>query len=755
MKRPILTPQQRAILLSICTAVYGIAVAFSTYQHWLKPAPPDQLPGYMTSEKLNANASFRFYFTLVILPILATLLFRPVVERLTRPDTRAWARNAFAWALLTAPWYVSVARGDVLWTALPGLIAAILFTFLRRVDIDFSRRDTILLPTFVAVLLGIIDMTNLPVERAMPIAAGIVMLVRIAIVFVRRADGIAPSLAFAAAPVGLALQTHFFARDQRYAGWPAIAIAVLTPFAVRAFVRNRPDIRRRIRIAVVFAIFPIVAYSYISAVSLYTAEHFQRVDLFEDSHHLAPGWEIFHGARPYKDVVPMHGLLDDGLVDAAIMRFSKPNIGAVMKIRGTIATLMGPALYFLGFAATGSPEAGMLAFFATVMMGYSVGGLRFVPSLVVLALVAGALRRRNARLLAWAGGLCVIAGLTGLDMGLYSGLVTLAGILRFRDRKRAFKLTAIGVAIVFGVALIGMLIGGFLVDFFRVSLFEIANLGPVYTLRPMEGGPPQSLDRQFPEILTAVFDQRGMMYLGWVAAIVIFAVMLTRPRQSMVTRRAEPLFAMAVFILATGISYAERQHIYYHFILPAFIATAAYVLFRRRSTVARVSGVALVATLVVLTNFTIHFAIDTYLRRTHGITDPFWHEIGLPAGRFALYHQNDIEFIDTIHRWTESHLGPDDTFYDFTDHAVLYMLLNRRMPVRQVEVATCEKPERQREVIGRLNNPHVKAVLVSSQQNSGVDLVPNWKRTPLIWQYIQDNFEPDMTEGRVTIWRRK
>ena len=68
-------------------------------------------------------------------------------------------------------------------------------------------------------------------------------------------------------------------------------------------------------------------------------------------------------------------------------------------------------------------------------------------------------------------------------MGLYAGLVTLAGILRFPDRKRAFKLTAIGVAIVFGVALIGMLIGGFLVDFFRVSLFEIANLGPVYTLR--------------------------------------------------------------------------------------------------------------------------------------------------------------------------------------------------------------------------------------------------------------------------------
>jgi hypothetical protein len=752
MRRPLLTPAQRSILLSVCSAVYGIAVALSTYPHFLQPAPPGQLPGYMTNEKLNANAPFRFYFTLVILPIVATLLFRPIVERLTRPDTRAWARNGVAWALLAAPWYISVARQDILWTALPAAIAVAVFTLLRHVDIGFSRRDAILLPTFAAVLIGIVDRTQLPVERAMPIAAGIVMAVRIAVVFIRRADGIPPALAFAAAPLGLVLETHFFARDQRYSGWPAIAIAVITPIALRAFVRNGPNVRHRIRVAIAFAVFPIAAYSYVSAVSLFTAEHFQRVDLFEDSHHLGPGWEMFHGAKPYKDVVPMHGLLDDGLLDAAIMRFSKPNIGAVLKIRGTIATIIGPGLYFVAFAATGSPEAGILAFFTTVAMGYSVGGVRFVPSLLVLAFVVGAVRRRNVRLLAWAGGLCVIAGLTSLDMGLYSVLITLAAILRFHDRKRAFKLAAIGVAIVFGVALLGMLIGGFLTDFFRVTLTEIANLGPVYTLRPLEGGPPQSLDRQFPEILTAVFDQRGMMYLGWVASMVIFAVMLGRRS----LRRTEPLFVMAVFVLATGISYAERQHIYFHFILPGFIAAAAFILMRRRSTVARVGAIALVTTLVFLTNFTIHFAIDTYLRRTHGVTDPLWREVGLKTGRTALYHADDIAFIDTVHRWVDSHLGPDDTFYDFTDHAVLYMLTDRRMPVRQVEVATCERPERQREVIARLDrNPHVKAVLVASQQTSGVDLVPNWKRAPLIWQYIQENFEPDMTEGRVTIWRRK
>src|SRR5204863_7370974 len=106
------------------------------------------------------------------------------------------------------------------------------------------------------------------------------------------------------------------------------------------------------------------------------------------------------------------------------------------------------------------------------------------------------------------------------------------------------------------------------------------------------------------------------------------------------------------------LSYAERQHIYFHFILPAFLATAATIFLKRRNTLVRAAGVALVATLIVLTNFTIHFAIDTYLRRARSVLDPYWREIGLPSGRTALYHADDIAFIDTVHRYADSHFGP-------------------------------------------------------------------------------------------------
>jgi hypothetical protein len=793
MRRPLVTPAQRTLLLSLCTAAWGLAVAMSTYEFWLKPAPPGQLPGYMTKEGLDAHASFRFFFMLVILPIVASYAMRPVVALLSRADARTWARNAVMASLLTACWYVSVARQDVLWTAVPSLIGAVVFTLLRRADLRFTRRDLVLVPTYAAVALAVVDMGDLPVERVMIIAAALLMAVRIGVVFVSRAssfvlraseteadDGtahearstkhearsssIAPAYAFALSPLALFLQTHYLSRDERYAGWPVLLIALGCPFLLRVFVRNTPVARRRIRAAVTLIVFPIAAMSYVSAVSLYTAEGRQRVDLFEDSHHLSPGWEIAHGKKPYTDIVPMHGLIDDALLDAALFRWGKPQIGNVLKTRGTIASLIAPSIYFVVFAATGSAEAGIVALFATVAMGFNIGGVRFVPSIIVLAIAIFAVRRRSARALTWAGGMTVIAGLTALDSGFYSAVITVAAMLCFRsgpDRwkelKRAFVAVTIGVVSVFGVAIIGMAIGGYAMDFFRVTLTEIANLGPVYSLRPM-GGVPPAFDRQFPEIFTAMFDPRGVQYLTWPVAMAFVALCIAYGFRGAgrARRRIEPLFLCALFIVVHGVSYAERQHVYFHFVIPATVVIASYILLRRRSSSARFLGVFLALTIVMLANLTIHAAIDTYLRRVHGPLDPGWTVVGLPAAQNALFHEDDIKVIDTVHRWCLAHLGPEDTFYDFTDHTVLHILLERRIPVRQIEVATCEPERLQREVISRLaHNPHVKAVIVSNDENSGVDNVPNWKRVPLVWQWIQQNFQPDFSEGKVVIWKRR
>ena len=68
-----------------------------------------------------------------------------------------------------------------------------------------------------------------------------------------------------------------------------------------------------------------------------------------------------------------------------------------------------------------------------------------------------------------------------------------------------------------------------------------------------------------------------------------------------------------------------------------------------------------------------------------------------------------------------------------------------------------QSEERQREVIARLEgNRKVTAAFIPIEAGQGAfDGVASWDRAPLVWRYLQENFEPAFQEGRVSIWRRK
>ncbi|HWW60418.1 MAG TPA: hypothetical protein VN181_03530, partial [Thermoanaerobaculia bacterium] len=105
-----------------------------------------------------------------------------------------------------------------------------------------------------------------------------------------------------------------------------------------------------------------------------------------------------------------------------------------------------------------------------------------------------------------------------------------------------------------------------------------------------------------------------------------------------------------------------------------------------------------------------------------------------------------------------ANLKPDETFFDFTNRGLLYFLLDRDCPIRQYEVAFYETEEKQREVITRLQrDPRVVMAIVPAAGNDGtsVDDVANTLRAPLVWKYLQENFEPATREGDVVIWRRR
>ena len=736
-----MTAQRRELWLSIAFAVWGLAIAIALVTLWHRPAPAGQLPGVATAINIDAHGPFRWIAGLMLLPIVMTLAMRPIARRLA--SGRTWATFAVVGAVAFALWLVTVSR-DPGWALACVAIVIASATLLRDRDLDWSRGDAVLVPTFLTIVLGLIDaVPSLRHDRVMYTAALLVFVLRVAIAFIPRS--VSAHLAFVLAPLGLFFQTGFLARDQRYFGWHALAIAIVTPLLVRLFVRDRG---LRLRKLLVFFVYPLALYAYANATSIATAEGKARVNLFEDGHSLLPASEYMRGERPYRDILPAHGLIEDGLFDYAAMQVSGVNVGATTKARIVIGNLCAVALYALAFAVTGSAEGALFAVLLAFMTGTYRMNLRLLPALAALACIAAAVRRRRPRLFAYAGFIAVIAGATSLDFGFYIVATLVVACIRMKRWREA----ALGIACAAIPLFVVLALFGILDDFVRGTFIETLSAGPAYVLNFFT--PPELMARfaNFPDVFAVLLDRQTFPYLFWCAAAIFTAVTITRrPRRSL-----EPLVLLGVFIVLTAISYGERHHLYFATVLSIPIVVAARRIIRSRQQ--------LLATMVLLGAIalagpTTHMGVLGWMRVARGPVEPDWVEItDLSRARGAYFHQKDAHAIASVQKYAALSLGPDDTFFDFTNRGIFYFLLRRDCPIREYEVAFYETEAGQREVIRRIEeNPKIRAALMPSHPQSpyAVDGIPNEVRAPLVAQYLREHFEPDFEEGDVVFWKRK
>ena len=749
--------------LTLCAAAWGLAIGISLLGIWDRPAPPGQLPGLMTSLGKDAHASFRFMAGIVVMTIVAAFGLRPTVRVLAVSDTRAWARNGAAAALLAGLW-VAIVNQDLPWTVIPPLIAVVVFAWLRRVRMAFSRRDAILIPVIAAVFLALIDMSSMPVDRAILSAVAIVIAIRLALIFLRRPRALPAAICFAIAPIALLTQTGIFARDQRYSPWPALAIAVITPFVLRLAARDSATTRRRMRAFIAFVAYPIAAWGYMNATSIITAEGKPRIDFFEDAQHVVAAGEMLRGEKPYKDIVPPHGFIQDGLLDYVTMLTGPATLGRVQKVRGVLAGGNAIANYALAAAVTGSPHAGILALFLAAMIGSAGGTFRVLPVLIALVFAASGVRRRKPKLLAASGVFVVIAILTSLDFGAYALFslgfaIAVFGETRV-DKLAALRWSAIGLAIASAISAIAMLIGGFLVDFIRVTLFEVATLGPAYALPPWSAPPGFQTFRFLPEVAVAIFHRTTFLYVLWVINFLALVTAIATGLRGTPRRRAavHALMVISAFVAICCISYAERHHQHFQFAVAPLIAGALWRMWFARDRLVRLAAAVVTLLVIMMASPTIHIAIAAAVRRTRGPLDAGWTVSAEPRTGGAWIRERDAAIVSASRAYLDRTVGPDGTFFDFTNRALLFFILDRDCPIRQIEPAFYETDALQREVIARIeNNPRIRAALVpkpTHDDHTGVD-IPNQVRAPLVWQYLQEHFRPDYEDANVVFWRRK
>ncbi|MEO6486758.1 MAG: hypothetical protein ABIO78_02325 [Thermoanaerobaculia bacterium] len=729
------------ILLRAGAAAWGLAIAMALLPAWDRPAEPGQLASYATTAGLDARAPMRFALSMLLLPLVTSAIMQPLIRRMAA--ARPWAVNTIVASTVIALWS-STAINEWKWATIPTLGAIGIAFALRDRDVGISRHDTVLVPVLATAFLAVLDVWDAGPGKAIVVAAALVLLVRLGIAMLP--SSVPPGLAFVMAPLGLLVMSGFAPPDIRHFGWPALAFVVVTPFLVRRSALTKVHLIR----AVTLVIYPIVAFSYASSTSLMTAEGLPRVNFFEDAHHLIPASEMLRGEKPYADIVPVHGLGEDALFSYLPARLGDVTIGSVLRARHLVALGSAIAMYALGAAVTGSAHAGILTFFLASALGTTgTSTLRVLPALIALTFLALGVRQRNYRWFAPAAACTAVAVLTSLDFGAYTAVVLLLAVLRFRPhptRALRFALIGGGIATLCAFAILGFF--GIADDFVRTTLSELPAAATTGTLNIF--GAPAALraTSHIPEVLAGSLDLTSYLFVLWPIVVIFAAVMIWRPS----TRRFEPLLLLSAWTGVAVISYAQRHHLFFQFMIPPLLVATAVILYRRRSPMAKV---VLLATLM-LAHLTNHVAITSWLRRSTGPVDANLTVMtGVPRARGALFATRDAKAIAAARKYVDLSLKAHETFFDFSDRGILYFLLRRDCPIRQPVVVFYQPAELQREVIRRISDPRVAAVLVPNGPQHGMDGVGNQTRAPLVWQYIQANFAPDFSEDGVQFWRRR
>ena len=741
-----------SLILPLAAAAYGLgcAIAFSTLT--IGPPHPGQLPGAMLLRGLDARTPMRMMLLAMVMPFAAALVLTPQLRRFE--NGLRWARVAAAISLASGLWAATVDPSNLIAVVLVPLVLAAAAFLLRTVDAGFTRRDLILIPSAVALFASL---EPWPVAVAVPLAATVIVAIRVAVVSLKpRVD---PAYAFAMAPAALVLDVHAWFPDAFE--FVAIAVVIVSPFVLA------PTLRRPPRRVITRVVYPLFALSLMASVSLLSAERAPRLDLFEDGHWLMPANEMLHGAKPFQDIVPGHGLINDGLLDYFVMRLGANNAGQVLFVRQSLAVLLAPALFAIALALTGSAEAAVLAVIAAAGMqltGTSIPGtvsvlesnahIRTLPSMFALACCIAAVRRRQRWPLWIAGALAVVALITSVDFGAYSLIVIAVTLVRIAppQRRSALVYASAGFGGAAVVVATGMAVAGFLGSFIRVTFFEIPRLTEAYALQFFYWPPQNEAILGVPDALGGLFYSRVVWIVVWVLVAIATAALLSATRGP--DALADPMIVAGSWVVLCAISFGERAHAVF---MPVAIAIAIAAIYAvRRSRLAFATAAFVMATACTPTQFLLH----AHSRLTwKGSMDPILVRYdALPHTHGAWIDGRNAHRMAIVQAVAARTLRPDDTFFDFSNMPGLFYALDRRCPVRMYEVPFYETEALQREVIAQIErNPHVRLALMqfTNRDENWIDNVPNGVRAPLVDAWLREHFRPLIDRDGVALWIRR
>jgi len=540
--------------------------------------------------------------------------------------------------------------------------------------------------------------------------------------------------------------------------WLAAGVAGwVLPILARAAAALWPGIRRALRFLLLWVLLPGSVTGLVGAAILRAP---MVGDVFEDGHALLPASEYLRGERPYRDIVPGHGLLSDGLLQTAQLQLFGDDYRGLKRGTKILGASFLPGAYALGWAASGNPAVGFAGLLLTLLILPNYLFVRALLSIwtLVVAIYASRTKKPGAWLACGAAlpiGLCVAVDFTAYAAAGVAVALYVARGNRFAHLRRVL----IGAGLSAGAIALALLAYGILDDFTQTTFVFVPSLLPVYAL----GFPPLDATKDDLAPYAWLRNQTALAYLFLAISAMVSGALL--PRAPRVGLRARGLLPVLAWIGCGMLSVIERHHVTYSLLVAPVCLLLLYRWARGGKSWTSVGALAsaLLLAVVIVGRRPVSFVSAAAGAITRPWTPPGARAVGgegenLSRARGAVFPAPDAALIDaTSEMIRRADLREGETWLDFANAPGLYYLFDRDCPIRYYEVPFYETEEAQREVIAAVSaNPRVRVVLVASGLLAQeIDHISNDERAPRVAAFLREHFRPFWSDGPVEFWIRK
>lgn len=549
-----------------------------------------------------------------------------------------------------------------------------------------------------------------------------------------------------------------------------INVIALLLIALLALRIRRPMSPRAAWKLATFAIIPALIYlfSYAS-----TAQLSQWIDLFHRGESIGPASDYLRGKVPFRDVFALHGMLEDGQLDAWLMQLFGRSLDVAVTRTVILGSFLGVAIWFLGIVVFRSMPLALLC----VAMGSwtTAENNRTLFQVAAVALFWNALQRRSRMSAVLSGVFAGVALFFSYEIGLYTiaGAVAASLLLWIASRRvtweglapaQAASFFLLGTALGAAPFAIFLAVHGALDDFMVTSFVTIPGIIDAVWSLP------------FPDLVSTFRKDLNLHTLAdfvlWekfhlivspltIALAAIYSIdRWLRRRTDMLDFALLVLTVFATVAQRTAFGRASFRHQYFAaFLIGPLIVLLAVLAVRMLRGLWRDGGQGTRAFVVSLAVATV--PVIAVLFWIPDLVNARLHEFIRYSGRVLRVdrepHAEEVQWrITDVSSNIRELTRAGEPIFDFSNQPAFYFFADRPNPTRFYQVPILSPRDFQAETIRDLERARPKVVIRRSPELfDQFDGVTNDLRAQAVSAYLDDTYHFYRSVRGVELWTRR